>query len=38
MGDVCLGPIQTVITWSLKLLDTEFLCQVLANLGASWTT
>lgn len=28
MGDVCIGPTPTAITWSLSLLDTELLYQV----------
>lgn len=38
MGDVCIGPTPTAITWSLNLLDTELLYQVLVNQGPSWGT
>lgn len=36
MEGVCMGPTQTVIAWSLNLLDTELLYQVLVNRGLSW--
>ena len=38
MGDVCVGPTQTVRRWSLKLLDTGLLYQLLANEGLSQAT
>lgn len=37
MVDVCIGP-TPVITWSLTLLDTGLLYQVLVNKSLSWGT